>query len=502
MGWVTGKWDVSCNINPGAAVRDKLRHCFQQVSRNVRSETMIIHTGWYNDPQNGWAFLNGGESVGMKDVQVTLPGKLSAYAFPEVDETKILDSVKAVLKLPKAAPRGVILPLLAVTFLTPLNEFLKQAGYNPRFVTTLVGTTNSGKSTLAALFLSFFGKFNVGNLPMSFQDTGNSILYQAALLKDLLTCVDDFKPSTGGDNDRMLNIFQMLLRALGERTGRSRLNCKSELMANRPPEGNVLVTAEQIPNVGESGVTRNIILELHPGDVDFHVTDQLQKDAANRVLAQCMRAYIWWLKNKNIDPDPQVFVSRLEKDFLDNRTVLSDLLGKTAYPRVTEAFAHLLIGLNFFLNFAVDVHALSSEEALRLNNEMVDICKQMLRVYTDYTGAVKPTAMFIGKIGELMHSNAVYIHNSELTDGPIAQEHIGFYDRRRYYLHGEMAYRAVLKLCREQEIQFPLGMRALIKQLADAKLIVTDGEDTCPRHSFYGTRAHYLTFEKDVIDAA
>ena len=73
------------------------------------------------------------------------------------------------------APQCVMLPLLAVTFLCPLNHFLKSAGCEPKFVTALIGKTGSRKSTLAALFLSFFGKFSASDLPMSFHDTANSI---------------------------------------------------------------------------------------------------------------------------------------------------------------------------------------------------------------------------------------------------------------------------------------------------------------------------------------
>ena len=59
---------------------------------------------------------------------------------------------------------------------------------------TLLGRTGAKKSTLSALALSFFGSFTETELPMSFADTPNSILYNASHLDDVLTCVDDSHP--------------------------------------------------------------------------------------------------------------------------------------------------------------------------------------------------------------------------------------------------------------------------------------------------------------------
>lgn len=84
------------------------------------------------------------------------------------------------------APREVIWPLLAFTFLTPLNHFLHAANCEPKFVFLLQGRTGARKSSLAALFLSFFGGFTASDLPLSFRDTANSIIHNAFTLAALL----------------------------------------------------------------------------------------------------------------------------------------------------------------------------------------------------------------------------------------------------------------------------------------------------------------------------
>ena len=94
------------------------------------------------------------------------------------------------------ATKAIVWTLIALVFLTPLNEFLNQVLYMPKFVLYLIGRTGTRKSTLAALFLSFFGRFSGTDLPLSFSDTLNSILSSIYTLKDVLTCIDDFHPGT------------------------------------------------------------------------------------------------------------------------------------------------------------------------------------------------------------------------------------------------------------------------------------------------------------------
>ena len=94
--------------------------------------------------------------------------------------------------------------------------------------------TGSRKSTLAILFLSFFGKFSASDLPMSFHDTANSILANIYYLKDVLTCVDDFHPNGVFGEQEMKNIAQDISRYYVDRIGRVRLNSKTELQESRP----------------------------------------------------------------------------------------------------------------------------------------------------------------------------------------------------------------------------------------------------------------------------
>ena len=103
-----------------------------------------------------------------------LPSKMRGYAMERRCEMPDIQTAASLFWQPPA-PEEIMLPLLAFTFLSPLNHFLREAGCEPKFVLFLLGKTGSRKSTLAALMLSFFGRFTASELPLSFRDTSNSM---------------------------------------------------------------------------------------------------------------------------------------------------------------------------------------------------------------------------------------------------------------------------------------------------------------------------------------
>lgn len=190
MKWLLNRWGTYGAAQPKQNVLSKICHAILSTKTVVEFRIVYLQTGWKK--------INGEYVFLMPNAQrqiiVELQGKLKNYFYSSKYSKDDLIYLSAMLEN-SFAPQNVMLPLLAVTFLCPLNHFLKIAGYEPKFVTALIGKTGSRKSTLAAFFLSFFGKFSASDLPMSFHDTANSILSSVYYLKDVLTCIDDFHPS-------------------------------------------------------------------------------------------------------------------------------------------------------------------------------------------------------------------------------------------------------------------------------------------------------------------
>ncbi|MGM9601660.1 MAG: hypothetical protein ACI3W5_08810, partial [Faecousia sp.] len=161
LGWIVKYWGMDCILEPGLKVKSSVWNAIQSTALNTEKVTVFSATGW-KKIKGEWHFL----LPDNEEYSVELPGKMHGYGMEHKYDPLDIQTAASLLWQP-LAPEEIILPLLAFTFLSPLNHFLKAAGCEPKFVLFLVGKTGSRKSTLAALMLSFFGKFTASELPLS-----------------------------------------------------------------------------------------------------------------------------------------------------------------------------------------------------------------------------------------------------------------------------------------------------------------------------------------------
>ncbi|QCT06277.1 hypothetical protein [Ruminococcus bovis] len=209
--WLLDKWGVECVLEVGKNVKDNVRHAIQLTAPAADKKCIYTVTGW-KKIDNHWHYLLPNDSR----FDVDLSGKLKHYSTEQNFSEQDIANVFMMHEIPPVK-KEILYSLIAFTFLTPLNEFLKRTGCEPKFVLFLVGHTGTRKSTLAALFLSFFGQFTASDLPLSFRDTANSILHNAFTLKDVLTCIDDFHPSGRDEEKKLTSTAQSVMRAYGDR---------------------------------------------------------------------------------------------------------------------------------------------------------------------------------------------------------------------------------------------------------------------------------------------
>ena len=472
--WVAKHWGINCILEVGQNVKDSLRYAIQTSAESADHQTVYAVTGWKKI--NGvWEFL----MPGADDLTVHLPGKMQGYRMEQ--EYDYLDvQVVSCLMQDSFAPDEILLPLLAFTFLTPLNHFLKLAGCEPKFVLFLVGKTGSRKSTLAALFLSFFGRFTGTELPLSFRDTANSILHNAFTLKDVLTCIDDFHPAGRQEEQKLTATAQSIMRAYGDRTGKGRLRADSTPMDARPPQGNAIITAEFPPDIGESGTARYFALELKNGDIDLEYLTSIQREAEKGTLRRCMFAYIQWLKELFLvsDDTQKEFVSLLKGMFETRRNDFRES-GIQCHGRVPEAVAHLQIGMDMFLFFLKDNGNIPEDYMKYIAKHFKEILYDLARKQADSIVQDKPTHKFIRKLYALIESNQCSLLPRNQIHDFVPSNCIGYEDETLLYLNCDLAHRAVKKLCEDQGEAFTISCKSLLKQLAEEELIFTSaGQNT------------------------
>ena len=464
--WLAQRWGMDCILEVGKTVKDCVRHAIQTTAAGAEKKTVYAVTGWKNI--NGkWMYLMPGDV----EITVNLPDKMSGYGMARKCDPLDIQTAASLL-WQSVAPEEIMLPLLSVTFLSPLNHFLKAAGCESKFVLFLVGKTGSRKSTLAALMLSFFGKFTASELPLSFRDTSNSILHNAFSLKDVLTVIDDLHPSSRQEEQKMNGTAQAVMRAYGDRTGKGRLRADSTPMESRPPQGNAIITAEFAPDIGESGTARYFALELKEKDVDLETLTAFQKEAANGTLQRCMFAYTEWLRESFLfsDESVQKFQKYLHSRFLFYRDSFRSN-GIHCHGRVPETVAHLQIGMEFLLRFLYERGSFAEDWCNEIAERFQQILYQLAAKQAESIDEDKPTHVFIRKLFSLLESNQAHLLDRNVVNELGFGTCIGYQDDEFLYLYNEVAHKLVRKFCEEQGENFSVSSKSLLKALAEEGLI-------------------------------
>lgn len=157
------KFGAACRIFLGRGAKSRYSEAMQIQCETAPCSTLYQHTG-YTVVDGERVFLNGDNSVtaeGMTNkYNVAFSGQLENYRFTaERHEERYNTLLKL---LPSTAPVALIYAGLGLTFLTPLNALLREIGIEPRFILYFTGKTGTRKTTMATLFLNFFGTFDNG----------------------------------------------------------------------------------------------------------------------------------------------------------------------------------------------------------------------------------------------------------------------------------------------------------------------------------------------------
>ena len=468
--WVLERWGADCVIEPGNSNRENVCCAILKTSKDSEKKSVYRTTGW-KLIDGKWEYLLPND--GKHDVR--LFGKLRHYEKAKKWSDLDLQTVWSMMKEKRFATKEIIWTLIALVFLTPLNEFFRQVLYEPKFVMCLIGRTGTRKSTLAALFLSFFGRFSGTDLPLSFSDTLNSILTNIYTLKDVLTCIDDFHPGTRSAERKDTNIAQGIDRAFGDRVGKGRLTSDCTPMESRPPQGNAIVTGESAPDVGESGTARTFTLEIKRGDVDLEQLSYFQNEAKKGTLMNCLLSYTEWVKGCYLHnaSATQDLLDDLSSSFESYRDeyIRKD---KQSHGRVPEIVAWLTIGMEYFLVFMFFRGVIELPEKKSILREFREMLFDLAKGQSSSIEEDKPVVKFIQKLYALLESGqAVVLDRTRPVDyKPL--NFIGYEDEKYLCLNADMAHKAVVQLCRVQGENFTISKKSLIKALAEEGLLDSD----------------------------
>jgi len=435
-------------------------------------ETVYSHTGWIITENGDRVFLNGNYSVDKNGLSsaynVELDPDFQCFQFYPVQDDYEICFKTLFEGLPKAVPDWVYIPMLAYTFMTPLNEMLRVKGKEPCFSMYLIGKTGSFKSSLSKLFLCFFGKLNYADTaPITFLDTQNAIGRKLAVGADLPLLLDDRRPTNNnGDKQRYEGIEKYVSSAVGDRATRGRLNSDSTAKQSYVAKSNLIVTAEEaFVNIGSSSIARSVSIELEPDTVDFKALQTLQDNPEH--FNKVMQLYLNWLINH---------WDEVDKASDEVLKFYRELFSDAGHARLATAFSQLMFGFATFLCFAEEYGQIDADEKKALLSRAKMIFLDMCEKQNKKVESEKPTNLYIDLLKEMLETKRVRLvdltktqQEGDIISNPLmtGKTCIGYRDENYIYLTPQVAYTEVYTFYGESGYTFPATKSSLWKMFLD-----------------------------------
>ncbi len=464
MSWPIKEWGARVSIEPGRGVKDKLRHAIQALSdAEMETRRIYAHTGWrVIDGER--VFLTASGGLGREGISITLPPQLHNYALPQDEALDVVTAMRASIALLDVAPYTISAPLWAAMYLATLSEIIP-----PAFTVWVEGESGSLKSSLSAVMLNHYGAgFTEFKLPAGWDGTANSLERLCFHAKDIPLLIDDFRPVTNRfESQKLQDAASKIIRAAGNRQGRSRLDSESEFRRVFAPRGLVLATAER-GALGKSTNARLLTIDVGLGDIDPVRLAQAQAQRA--VYSYAMAGYVRWVGQR---------YEQLRKDLPETvNDVRARQNGNGHHKRLPGAMAALYVAFHLAMEYAIEIGAIDTAVATDREERCYAALQSISNEQAELVAAQDPAWQFLQVIVTLLRAGQVLIQDKDTVnsrplgaEGP-GVERIGWHDDLNVYLLSN-AFNRVVRYLQAQGEAFPSDEITLNKELA-RRGIITD----------------------------
>ena len=495
MNWPTEHLGPRAIVTSGYNAKDHTRAAIQTLSMDIATRRIYTHTGWTRLAEGEWVYLHAGGALGavgaVSNIGVQIGAGLAKFSLPEPPQgADLVEAIRASMRMLKVGDPMMLIPLFAAIWRSVLGP--------ASFSLHLAGPTGAMKTTLAALAQQHFGpELDASSLPGSWSSTANALEGLCFSAKDLLLVIDDFCPrGTFQDQQRFHALADRLLRAQGNQSGRQRMRSDATLRPAKPPRGLILSTGEDIPT-GQSLRARMLILEVSPGVVFLEPLNQCQQDAGNGLYTQAMAGFLQWLA-------PQY--DQVKKELTTGVPALRTLLTQgQGHLRTPDILANLVVGLDYFCDFAKEKGAITETEAQQSRQICWDTLVAIGKLQQSHQGQEDPVPRFFELLAAAMTSGQAHLASveggapenpqaagwredygfSQATHRPQGKR-IGWTDERVLYLHPGAAFAVAQTMGREMGDPLTVTSATLRKRLKERGVIETpesrQGRHTIRKH--------------------
>lgn len=337
------------------------------------------------------------------------------YVFPPQVERAEAEIFLYILDMFSICKNPAIMPtLILYVQMCFMSTIFSIAGAAIKFIVSLIGETNSRKTSLAMLLAKIFAS-EEQQPDATFTATLGGIEKAAYNCCDCCMVLDDMKPgTTKAKNKEMGEKLELITRIFGDRTPKKRMTgYGSDVKVS--VGGGCIVTGEYIEGV-ESSRTRRVDVYIDRNEIDNERLALFQDIAFWPTYIYNFLTYVTYHAPQIIKQIKQQFAVLRKK-------------GKFNVDRRNDQYAQLCISADLFLSYGVNCGAITKEQAEQMYRQIeTEICSVldenekevkavsnlsvMLRSFCDYAQEHAEPIDFYGKDANKIYQSAEYFFTS------------------------------------------------------------------------------------------
>ncbi len=320
----------------------KVQCCIE--SENAELEFIYPNSGWRNVPGIGWRFVYSGGAIGSENVLVHTA--TSRYSLDVMEETvgtaEIFHKAMAMTSICRNGMTSLALFLFVHASL--MGSIFNEIGHPINFVFSIVGVTNSRKTSLVLAMAKLFDRQNMVADAEFATATACGIEKTLGIYKDGVVIIDDFKPGvTASQQKKMDEKLDELVRLYGNHVTKKRM---LEFSADAdkkffPICGGCVLTMEIVTGV-LSSMTRMFITEIGGKEVDNEKLGFYQRE--KQLLPTHIYDFILWMTGR---------LTKVKEYLLQQFPVHRDR-GNFSVPRHNEMYATFMTTANILARYAFE----------------------------------------------------------------------------------------------------------------------------------------------------
>lgn len=359
----------------------------------------------------------------------------------------------------------LMLPLLLLMHLGPLFELFRQAGYPPRFVTFLAGTTGSLKTSLSLAFFRLFAE-DSEQPEANFLDTETALELKLRSACSRVLLVDDYCPAvTTTSGKQKLSKLEMVIRFIGDQISKSRSNPKLTLAEESSPACCCIVTGESTGG-SRSTLLRCLVLSITKGDIDGTALERYQQDPL--LLQTHFNHFLAWCGERG-----DLIIDFLKRESPVERCHFTKCVRER---RLADTGACLMLTARLLLQYAVDIRAVNHTDRLSYEAQWRQTLEIALDASETATRDLDPITMFLKALFDLRQGGKLPLAPESASYA--AEKHFGFLRNDQWWLRPTDTHQLVVKYWKGLGHIFPLRENETRKLLAANNLIETEHEST------------------------